>query len=211
MAHKVHPKSFRIKETKDWSSRWLSKRNFPQVLEEDFQIREFLEKKLKEASVDKIDIERSPGKLSLIIETARPGLIIGRGGAGIEELKRQLKTIVKSVKDFHLDIREIRNPWEYASLVASWIVSQLEKRMAPRKVMKQAVSKTMANRAIKGVRVEIAGRLGGAEIARREWLAQGRLPRQTLRANVDYALKEALTRYGTIGVKVWLYKGDIFE
>lgn len=211
MAHKVHPKSFRIKETKDWGSRWLVKKNVPQLLKEDFLIRSHLEKKLKEASLQNIEIERSPGKVNVIISSARPGLLIGRGGSGIELLKKEIQKIAHLAKDVRIEIREIKNPWEFASLIAQFVAFQLEKRMPHRRTLKQTLSKVTAVKGIEGARIEVSGRLGGAEIARREWMQKGRLPRGTLRADIDYSLKEAYTRYGTIGVKVWLYKGEKFE
>lgn len=211
MSHKVHPKAFRIRETKDWSSRWLSKKNTPQLLREDFLIRSYLYKALKEASLQNIEVERSPGKVNVIISSARPGLIIGRGGAGIELLRKQLQKIALLAKDVRIEIREIKNPWEFASLIGQFVASQLEKRMPHRRALKQTLSKVMAVKGIQGARVEVSGRLGGAEIARREWLQKGRLPRGTIRANIDYALTEAYTRYGTIGIKVWLYKGETFH
>ena len=211
MAHKVHPKGFRLKETKDWGSRWFDKKKFQEFLQEDYRIREFLEKKLKEASVQNIEIERFSGKTTVIITTARPGLIIGRGGAGIEEIKKAIQKIAKVAKDVRIEIREVKNPWEYASLAAAAIAQQIEKRMPVRRVMKQSLSKMTEAKGIEGARIEVAGRLGGAEIARREWLQLGRMPRQTLRADIDYFLAVANTRYGTIGVKVWLYKGEKFE
>jgi small subunit ribosomal protein S3 len=213
MAHKVHPKIFRVRETKDWSSRWIEQKNYAKTLEGDFLIREFLLKKLKEASVESIDIERFPGKIMVIVSSARPGLIIGRGGSGIELLRKSIEGLVgkSKAKEVRLEIREIKNPWESATLTAQFVAQQLEKRMPPRRVLKQTLQKVMATKGAEGVKVEIAGRLGGAEIARREWLKQGRLPLQTLRAKIDYGLAEALTKYGTIGVKVWIYKGETFE
>ncbi len=213
MAHKVHPKAFRIKEMKDWSSRWIEKKNYAKTLQEDFVIREFLLKKLKEASVESVDIERFPGKLMVIVTSGRPGLIIGRAGAGIETLRKSIEGIVgkAKAKEVRLDVREIKNPWESATLTAQFVAQQLEKRMPPRRVLKQTLQKVMATKGIEGVKVEIAGRLGGAEIARREWLKQGRLPLATLRAKIDYGFAEALTTFGTIGVKVWIFKGEEFE
>lgn len=213
MAHKVHPKAFRIKETKDWSSRWIEKKNYAKTLQEDFVIREFLLKKLKEASVESIDIERILGKIMVIVTSGRPGIIIGRGGAGIEQLRKSIETIVGKAraKEVKLDVREVKNPWESATLTAQFVAQQLEKRMPPRRVLKQTLQKVMASKGMEGVKVEIAGRLGGAEIARREWLKQGRLPLATLRAKIDYGFAEALTTFGTIGVKVWIYKGEEFE
>ncbi len=213
MAHKVHPKVFRIRETKDWSSRWIEKKNYAKTLQEDFMIREFLLKRLKEASVESIDIERILGKIMIIVTSGRPGLIIGRAGAGIESLRKAVEGIVgkAKAKEVRLDVKEIKNPWESATLTAQFVAQQLEKRMPPRRVLKQTLQKVMATKGMEGVKVEIAGRLGGAEIARREWLKQGRLPLATLRAKIDYGFAEALTTFGTIGVKVWIYKGEEFE
>ena len=224
MAHKVHPKMFRIKETADWVSRWFDKAAYAEALRGDFLIRSYLEKKLKEAGVDSIEIERFAGKALIIINTSRPGLIIGRGGSGIEELRKNLEKILEKDKksryleakeskkwEIRIEIREVKNPWDSASLTAQWVAQQLEKRMPFRKVMKQMITKVMANKQIQGVKVQVAGRLGGADIARTEKLKVGRLPLQTLRARIDYALKEAKTKYGMIGVKVWFYKGDKFD
>lgn len=210
MSHKVHPKIFRVRETKDWVSRWIGKKRYAATLEEDFRIREFLLKKLKDAFVESVEIERVAGSLVVIINSGRPGIIIGRGGAGIELLKKELQKKLSS-KDVRLEIREIKNQFESAALIAQNIAQQLEKRMPHRRVLKQTMQKIMANKGIQGARLEVAGRLGGADIARREGLKEGRLPLQTLRANVDYALVEAKTTYGTVGVKVWLYKGETFD
>ena len=213
MSHKVHPKIFRIRGLADWSSRWFDKKNIPQNLEEDFKIRNFINEKIGKLGVEKVEIERFPGKLTVIISSARPGLIIGRGGGGIEELKKQIeKRILKGKKkELKLDIKEIRDAWSSATLVAQWVVQQLEKRVAHRKVLKQTIEKAMASKSNQGVRVEVAGRLGGSEIARREWLKKGRLPRQTIRADIDYAQENAYCSYGVIGVKVWIYKGEKFD
>ena len=215
---------FRIKETADWSSRWFDKADYAEALRGDFLIRSYLEKKLKEAGVDCIEIERFAGKALIIINTSRPGLIIGRGGSGIEELRKNLEKILEKDKksryleakeskkwEIRIEIREIKNPWDSASLTAQWVVQQLEKRMPFRKVMKQTITKVMANKQIQGVKVQVAGRLGGADIARTEKLKVGRLPLQTLRARIEYSLKEAKTKYGMIGVKVWFYKGEKFD
>ncbi|MFH1780503.1 MAG: 30S ribosomal protein S3 [Candidatus Nealsonbacteria bacterium] len=212
MSHKVHPKAFRVKNSADWSSRWLSKRNTPQLLEEDFKIRTFLKKKLKECSVESIEIERFAGKTNVIINSARPGLIIGRGGKGAEDLKKEIEKILgEAKKELRIEIREIKNVWTSAALSGQWVAQQIEKRMPHRRIMKQVLEKIMANKEIKGSRVELSGRLGGNEIARREWLKKGRLPLQTLRAVIDYALTEALCTYGIIGIKVWIYKGEKFD
>ena len=211
MAHKVHPKIFRIKETKDWTSRWFDKKNFAKFLEEDFIIREFLEKQLKESAVEIIEIERFAGKINIIINSGRPGLIIGRGGSGIEELRKILQKKIGDDKEIRLEIREVKNPWTSASLSAQWVAAQLERRMPHRRVLKQIIGKIMANKEIEGVKVEVAGRLGGADIARKERVKEGRLPLQTLRAKIDYSNHEAHTTYGVVGVKVWMYKGEDFE
>ncbi|MBI2644114.1 MAG: 30S ribosomal protein S3 [Candidatus Wildermuthbacteria bacterium] len=219
MAHKVHPKGFRLRYTQDWSSRWIRKKHaYVQTLREDFLIREYLERKLKDSAIEAIEIERFSGKVMVIIHTARPGLIIGRGGSGVEELRKGILRILLGAlpkgsltREVHLEIREIKNPWESAALTAQWIAQQLEKRVPFRRVLKQAIAKVMSNKAIKGVKVEIAGRLGGAEIARRETMREGRLPLQTLRSQIDFVIHEAQTTYGTIGIKVWLYKGETFE
>ncbi|MDP3981996.1 MAG: 30S ribosomal protein S3 [bacterium] len=219
MAHSVHPKIFRIRETKDWLSRWFNRKKFGILLREDHLIRFFLEKRLKEASIERVEIERSPGKVQIIIASARPGLIIGRGGSGIEALRKDIQRILlkgrvvdsEEKQEITLDVREIKNPWISSALTAQWIASQLERRMPHRRTIKQGLMKVMANKEIKGARIEVAGRLGGADIARKERVEEGQLPRQTMRADIEYALREAFTTYGTIGVKIWLYKGEKFE
>ena len=220
MSHKVHPKSFRIKGTADWNIRGFYGKKMPQYLEEDFLIKDFLRNKLKEASVANIEIEHSASKLNIIIETARPGLIIGRGGTGIEDLKKLVDKIRQGKKlisgdakkgDTKIEIREIKNPWISASLVAEMAAQQIEKRIPFRQVLKKSIERVMTNKEAKGIRMEVAGRLNGIEIARREWLSHGRLPRNTIRADIDYAQNEAQCTYGKIGIKVWIYKGDKFE
>ena len=215
MSHKVHPKAYRLNRSNDWDSRWFNKKRLPAYLEEDFKIRRFLEKTLKEGGVDKIEIERFQGRVNIIINTSRPGLIIGRGGKGAEELKKKVEKIVPAKKDekreIRIEIREIKNPWLSAPLSAQWIAQQIEKRVGHRRAMKQAMEKITANKEVLGARIEMAGRLGGSEIARREWLMKGKMPRQTLRAVIDYHLAEARCTYGTIGIKVWIYKGERFE
>lgn len=214
MTHRVHPKVFRIKEITDWDSRGFYRKKLPQYLEEDFKIREFLRKKLGKIGVEKIEIERFSGKINIIISSARPGMVIGRGGGGVEELKRDLEVILKPAqkdkRELKLEIKEIRDPWSSASLSAQWIAQQIERRIPPRRILKQALDKILASRGVEGGRVEVAGRLGGAEIARRQWLKKGRLPLQTLRANIDYATARAFCTYGVIGIKVWIYKGEKF-
>jgi len=211
MTHKVHPKIFRIKDLADWDIRWLSKKEFPKYLEEDFKIREFLRKKLGKIGVERIEIERFPGKINVIISSARPGLIIGRGGGGVEELKKELvEKALKEKKEIKIEIREVRDPWASVSLAAQWISQQIEKRTPFRRVLKQALYKIMAAKGVQGARVEVAGRLDGKEIARTKWLKKGRLPRQTIRADIDYGQDRAYCTYGVVGVKVWIYKGEKF-
>lgn len=215
MTHVVHPKSFRLRDITDWSSRWFNKKKLREYLEEDFKIREFLKKKLKEAGVQDVEIERFPGKAAIIINSARPAFIIGRGGKGAEDLKKDIEKILgkpaSGKRELRIEIHEVKNPWASAALAAQWIARQIEKRMPHRRLIKQSLEKMMGSKDVKGARVELSGRLGGNEIARREWLRKGRLPRQTIRAIIDYAQEEALCTYGIIGVKVWIYKGERFD
>ncbi|MBI2625319.1 MAG: 30S ribosomal protein S3 [Candidatus Nealsonbacteria bacterium] len=221
MTHKVHPKIFRVKGLADWHSRWFDKKNLRKHLEEDFMIREFFKEKLKNGAVESIEIERFPGKVSIIINSARPGLIIGRGGAGIELMLNKLKSVLLkkklfdhkelTKKEFKIELREVKNPWTSAPLSAQWVAQQLEKRTHHRRVMKQTLEKILANKDVKGARIEISGRLEGVDIARRAWLQKGLLPRQTIRADIDYAKAEALIPQGKIGIKVWIYKGEKLE
>ncbi len=214
MTHKVHPKSFRLRDLADWDSRWFSKKRLRDYLEEDFIIREFLIKKLKDSGVQNIEIERSPGKVNIIINSARPGFIIGRGGKGAEDLKKILEKKLplskEGKREIKIEIREVKNPWISAALAGQWIAQQIEKRVRFRRVIKQALGKIIGNKEVKGARIEISGRLDGSDIARREWLKRGRLPRQTIRAIIDYAHTEANCTYGTVGIKVWIYKGERF-
>ena len=218
MSHKVHPKSFRIKGTEDWNIRGFYGKKMPQYLEEDFSIKDFLRKKLADASIANIEIEHSANKVNIIIETARPGLIIGRGGNGINDLKTEIeKKVAKQRKsngtkrEIKIEIKEVKNPWISAALVAQIIAQQIEKRMPFRQVLKKAIERVITNREAKGIRIEVAGRLNGIEIARREWLSQGKMPRNTIRADIDYAQDEAHCTYGKIGIKVWIYKGEKFD
>ncbi len=216
MTHKVHPKSFRIKGIEDWNIRGFYGKKMPQFLQEDFLIKDFLRNKLVEASVANIEIEHSANKLNIIIETARPGIIIGRGGSGVEVLKQMIeKKIFKirkndSKREIKIEIREIKNPWISAPLVAQWAAQQIERRVPFRQVLKRSIERVMSNKESKGIRIELNGRLNGVEIARKEWLREGRLPRNTIRADIDYSQAEAHCTYGAIGVKVWIYKGEKF-
>jgi small subunit ribosomal protein S3 len=211
MGHKINPTSFRLKITETWKSRWFSKFNFVDLLREDIKIREYLETHLKKAGLARIDIERlNDGTITVIIKTTKPGLIIGKGGAGIEELKKRIKTKLKIKKELKVTIEEIRDVNLQAQVIANTIAESLEKRVAFRRLMKQTIEQVMQAGA-KGVKVAIGGRLNGAEIARTEHLSSGKIPLHTLRANIDFARSTAFTTYGTIGIKVWIYKGDIFE
>lgn len=212
MGHEVHPKIFRIKEITDWDSRGFYRKNFPRYLEEDFKIREFLKKKIGSLGLDKVEIERSPSRINVIISSARPGLIIGRRGEGVELLKKEIEKFFKNKPkpEIKLEIKEVRRPWISASLASQWMVEQIEKRTPYRRILKQTLDKIMVNKEVKGARVQLAGRLDGIEIARTEWLKRGRLPRQTIRADIDYAKNRAYCTYGVVGIKVWVYKGDKF-
>jgi small subunit ribosomal protein S3 len=210
MGHKINPISLRLKITDTWKSRWFSKTNFAGMLKEDVQIREYLERHLKKAGLARIDIERlNDGSITVIIKTTKPGLIIGRGGAGIEELKKKIKQKLGIKKELKVNIEEVREVNLQAQVIANSITEQLEKRAAFRKLMKQNIEAVM-NAGAKGVKIAIGGRLNGADIARSEHLSSGKIPLHTLRANIDFARSTAYTTYGTLGVKVWIYKGDIF-
>lgn len=207
MGQKISPTSFRLSVNKDWKSRWFSAKKYPQFLKEDVAVRKFLEKKLKNMSVDKVEIERSPDVLSIIISTARPGLVIGRGGTGIEDLRADIAKLIKRKTAVRLDVQEFKNPETSAKIMAEQMTEQIEKRLPYRRVLKQTIAKITANRDVKGAKVVISGRLDGNEIARTEHLEEGSLPLQTLRADIDFAEATAYTTYGTVGVKVWIHKG----
>jgi small subunit ribosomal protein S3 len=207
MGQKISPTSFKLAVNKDWKSRWFGGRKYPKFLQEDLAIRKFLTKKLKNMSVDKVEIERSPDVLSVIISTARPGLIIGRGGTGIEDVKKEIHKLVKRKTAIRIDVQEYKYPEMSAAIMAESMVEQIERRTPYRRVLKQTLTKITANRMVKGAKIAMSGRLDGNDIARAEHLEQGSLPLQTLRADVDYAWSTAHTTYGTVGVKVWIYKG----
>ncbi len=211
MGHKINPTSFRINITETWKSRWFSRSQFAALLEEDVRIREYLEKHLKKAGLVRVDIERlNDGTITVIIKTTKPGLIIGKGGAGIEELKKKVKGKLRIKKELKINIEEVRDINLHAQVIANNISEQLEKRASFRKLMKQSIEQVM-NAGARGVKIAVGGRLNGADIARTEHLSSGKIPLHTLRANVDFAKATAYTTYGTLGVKVWIYKGDIFE
>ena len=207
MGQKINPTGFRLATNKNWSSRWYSNsKNFAVLLNKDIKVREFLNKKLVNAAVSRILIERPAKNAKITIFSARPGIVIGKKGEEIENLKRQIKKIVNLPTK--VNIKEIRKPDLDATILAESVAQQLERRVQFRRAMKRAVQSALRQSA-KGVRVEISGRLNGAEIARTEWYREGRVPLHTLRADVDYGTAEALTTYGIIGVKVWVYKGEI--
>jgi small subunit ribosomal protein S3 len=211
MGHKINPTSFRLKITDTWKSKWFSKGSYVAQLKEDVAIREYLEKHLRKAGLARIDIERlNDGTITIVIRTTKPGLIIGKGGAGIEELKKRVKQTLKIKSELKVNIEEIRDVNMHSQVIANGIAEQIERRVAFRRLMKQALEQVMQSGA-KGIKVAIGGRLNGAEIARTEHLSAGKIPLHTLRADIDFARSTAHTTYGTIGIKVWIYKGDVFE
>ena len=207
MGQKVHPHGLRVGVIKDWDTRWIAnKKDFANYLIEDYQIRKYLKEKLYIAGISKIEIERAANKVTVNIFASKPGIVIGKGGAGIETLKVDLAKRFK--KAINLNIIEVKRPDTDAQLIAENIAAQLEKRISFRRAMKQAISRTMKS-GVLGIKTMCAGRLGGAEIARTEQYHEGSIPLQTIRANIDYGFAEARTTYGKIGVKVWLYKGEL--
>ena len=210
MGQKVHPIGFRLGFIKTWNSRWYADKDYPHLLIEDLRIREFLKKKLYHAGVSRIEIERVASKAKkakVTIHTARPGIIIGKKGAEVENLRKALQKLTK--KEIFINIQEVKRAEIDAQLVAENVALQLERRVGFRRVMKKAVTTAMKLGA-KGIKIACAGRLGGAEMARREWYREGRVPLHTLRADIDFGQAEGRTTYGQIGVKVWLFKGEIF-
>ncbi len=213
MGNKVHPKIFRTGVIYSWSSKWFSKHDFAKLLQEDMKIKGFLRDKLKESAVDRIDIERTARALTIIVHSAKPGFIIGRGGTGIEDLKKQLRGLLGKGKDklnLNLNVIEITNPSLSANIVLQSMIGETERRMPFRRVLKQHLDRIQKAGA-KGAMLQIKGRLNGAEIAREEKLSWGSVPLHNLRADIDYASGFARTLFGTIGIKVWIYRGDIFD
>jgi len=208
LGQKVHPNGFRLGITKTWDSRWFSQKDFGDFLIEDLKLRNFVKKRLSQASISKMEIERAAGKIRLVIFTARPGIVIGPKGSEIEKLRREILRMTD--KEVIVDVKEVRKPEIDAQLVAENVAQQLERRIAFRRAMKKAVTSSLKSGA-KGIRIATAGRLGGAEMARREWYREGRVPLHTLRADIDYGFAEARTTYGVIGVKVWVFKGEIIS
>ena len=207
MGQKVHPEGFRLGITRDWDGKWYAnKKNFPSILYEDVKIRKFIKEKLYAAGVSRVQIERAANRVRISIYASRPGIVIGRGGAEVEILRKELET--KTGKQVHVNIVEIKVPEIDAQLVAENVAAQIEKRAAFRRAMKQVVLRAMKQGA-KGIKVACSGRLAGAEIARSEWYSEGKVPLHTLRADIDYGFCEAKTTYGRIGIKVWIYKGEV--
>lgn len=219
MTHIVHPYAHRLGTLRDWKSRWFvrDEKKYLEYIRTDTVLRDYLKKRLKGMYVGSVEIERNDTVLRIIIKTSRPGLIIGRSGEGATKLKKDVMHILHGLHlvekpEVKIDVEEIRSPESNSAIVAEMVVESLEKRMPFRRVLKQTVEKVIANRDVQGVRIALAGRLGGAEMSRREEIKKGRIPLQTLRADVDFARAEAYMPYtGLIGVKVWIYKGDIFS
>ncbi|NCB21191.1 MAG: 30S ribosomal protein S3, partial [Clostridia bacterium] len=216
MSKVVHPYAHRLVTLRDWKSRWFADKKYKNLLQNDVIIREFLAKKLRGFYVSKVEIERNAKATKVLIHTSRPGMIIGRGGDGVNKLKTEItkalnKKGVKTAEDFKLDIVEVTNPDADAAIVACSIAEGLEKRLPYRRVMKQAIEKVMATRGVKGARIYLGGRLAGAEIARSEQIKRGSIPLQTFRADVDFAREKAHMSYGDIGIKVWIYRGEVFR
>ena len=208
MGQKTHPIGFRLGVIKTWDSKWFASKGYAALVLEDYKIRKFLKKKLHHAGIAKIEIERAADKAKIRIHTARPGIVIGKKGAEIEAVKKELERLIH--RDVMVDIQEVRKPEIEAQLVAENVVSQLERRIAFRRAMKRAVTSAMKFGA-QGIRIQCAGRLGGAEMARREWYREGRVPLHTLRADIDYGFAEARTTYGVIGVRVLIFKGEVLD
>lgn len=206
MGHKVHPVGFRLGVIRDWSSKWYADKNYQEYLLEDLKVRKAIGDWYKEAGISKVEIDRRANEVSITIHTARPGIIIGRGGQRVNEMKQRMENLVS--KKVQLNIQEIQQPELDAYLVSKSIAEQLERRIAYRRAMKQAMFRTLQAGA-KGIRIGLSGRLGGQEIARREVMHEGRVPLHTLRADIDYGFVEAHTTLGRIGIKTWIYKGDI--
>ncbi|MCD8364860.1 MAG: 30S ribosomal protein S3 [Clostridiales bacterium] len=206
MGQKVNPHGLRVGVIKDWSSKWYAEKDFADYLVEDYNIRKFLKKKLYSAGISHIDIERAADRVKVTVYTAKPGVVIGKGGAEIEKVKKELQKLTD--KKLIVDIKEVKRPDRDAQLVAENIAAQLENRISFRRAVKSCMSRTMKTGA-KGIKAAVSGRLGGADIARSEFYSEGTIPLQTLRADIDYGFAEADTTYGKVGVKVWIYNGEV--
>jgi small subunit ribosomal protein S3 len=210
MGNKIQANLYRLGVTKGWTSRWFGDTKImPKHLQEDAKIRAFITKKLPKSGISTVDIERHPRLINVIIHTSRAGMIIGRGGAGVEGLKKSLKQLLGIQMEIRLTVEEIKNPNENAATIADNIAEQLEKRIPFRRVLKQTVENVFQNQNVQGVKILLSGRLDGAEMSRAEYLTKGKIPLATLRADIDFAKRTAYTKYGTTGVKVWVYKGDV--
>ena len=213
MGQKVNPHGLRVGVIKDWDSKWYAEADFADNLVEDYQIRKFLKKRLFSAGISKIEVERAADRVKLVIYTAKPGVVIGKGGAEIEKLKKEVQKLLGKdnkgrEKKLFIDIKEIKRPDRDAQLVAESIAQQLENRVSFRRAMKSTMGRSM-KAGVKGIKTAVAGRLGGADMARTEFYSEGTIPLQTLRADIDYGFAEADTTYGKLGVKVWIYKGEV--
>lgn len=206
MGQKTNPIGFRLGVTRTWDSRWFAKKNYSDLLHEDILIRKFLKQKLYQAGISKIEVERAANKVKVNIYSARPGLIIGKKGSGVDQLREEVQGLTRN--ELLLNVLEVRKPEIDATLVAESIAAQLEKRVAFRRAMKKAMA-TAIKMGVRGIKVRVSGRLGGAEIARTEGYSEGSIPLHTLRADIDFGTAEARTTYGVIGVKTWIYKGDV--
>jgi len=206
MGQKTHPVGFRLGVNKTWDSRWYSKKDYAALLHEDIKLRQYIREKLSSAGIAKVEIERAASKVKINVHTARPGIVIGKKGAGVETLKAEVQKLSKN--EVFLNIIEVKKPEANAQLIAENVASQLEKRVAFRRAMKKCMTAAF-KQGIKGIKIRVSGRLGGAEIARTEWYSEDSVPLHTLRANIDYGTAEASTTYGQIGVKAWVYHGEI--
>ncbi len=235
MTHTAHPYSARIGILKTWKSRWFNSKDYKKFLREDLELRKFLEKRLHGLAIDIVEIERSPAVISIVIKTARPGLLIGRGGEGVEKLKNEILIFLNKIRknvasirrskqeaskllssitrqpELKITIEEVKFPETHAAIMVEQIAQDLEKRMPFRRVLKQTLGKMMASKSVSGAKISLSGRLDGSEMARFEWLKGGKIPLQTLRADVDFAKGRAHLPYGDLGIKVWIYKGEVFS
>jgi len=208
MTHKTPPKSFRLGITENWDSRYLDRKNLPKILEEDYKIRQLIMGRKKALRIEKVEIERKGKEIKIIIRTARTGLLIGRQGQGIKILEEEIKKIIDPKHNLILSVEEVKNPDTSAQIVAQAIAEEIEKRRPYRVVMNQYLKRIMQNKGVLGAKIMLSGRLDGNEIARDEWIREGKLPLSTLRADIDYGFSEAYCTYGVVGVKVWIYKGE---
>jgi small subunit ribosomal protein S3 len=206
MGQKTHPTGFRLGVIRSWDSRWFKEKGYAQWLHEDLKLRNYIHDKLKSAGISRVDIERAANKCKINVHTARPGIVIGKKGSSLEQLKKDLQKLTSS--EVFLNIHEVRKAETDAQLVAESVAQQLERRVAFRRAMKKSIQ-TAQKFGAKGIRIAVAGRLGGAEIARREWYREGRVPLHTLRADIEYGFAQAYTTYGVIGCKVWIFKGEV--